>query len=315
MTSEPALWRRLFDDAAVFPPGNAAFADAVPTYVERARDELGQYVGPFIAPTARWAEFVAALPDTGGPVEVSAIVASAAAVTELTTAVATDPRVSLRSVEVTPSGDVAETVSSISAVLPAGVTAYFEVGLANVAATAAVVHAAGHRVKVRTGGTVATAFPSEADLAEAIATCVRLSLPFKLTAGLHNALRHNDGQTGFAHHGFVNVIVAVAAALSDGPDPAVLAGILAETDGYRLAHQVEAIAADQANRVRELFTSFGTCSVEDPFLDLVVLGLVEPLSSQELTPPGSPEDEPAANEWPSSGFAPGGWGAPEGAST
>lgn len=277
MTAAEPLWRRLFDDAALFPPGNAAFADAVPAYVERAGTGLGGYVGPFIAPVARWAEFHAALP---GPVDLSAI-CGVATLPELLDLVAAEPRVFLRSVEVPPGGDVAASATALGRLLPPRVTGYFEVPLGpDFPDAARAVLAAGQRIKIRTGGTTAEAFPTEPALAEALATCVRLSLPFKLTAGLHNAVRHRDGRTGFEHHGFVNVVAAVAVALADEPDPAALAGILADTDGARLAARVATMPADLVDRVRDLFTSFGTCSIEEPYADLVALGLVRSVAPE-----------------------------------
>ena len=41
--------------------------------------------------------------------------------------------------------------------------------------------------------------------------------PFKCTAGLHNAVRHRDPDTGFEHHGFLNVLLATRASL-DGAE-------------------------------------------------------------------------------------------------
>jgi hypothetical protein len=76
------------------------------------------------------------------------------------------------------------------------------------------------------------------------------------------------------------VVAAVAVALADEPEPAALAGILADADGARLAARVAAIPADLVGRVRELFTSFGTCSIEEPYADLVALGLVRSLSTE-----------------------------------
>lgn len=280
------LWRRLFDDAAVFPPGNAAFAAAVPAYVERVRTDLASYVGPFIAPAARWAEFCDAL--TGEPLEVSVTVA-ADRLGDLP--VAADPRIVVRSVEVsphrgagTPTDGLADTVVALGRLLPAGVTGYLEVDLgAGFAAAAAMVLAAGYRIKIRTGGTTAEAFPTVDELADALATCVRLSLPFKLTAGLHNAIRHTDEHTGFEHHGFLNVIATVSAAVADEPEPTVLADILADTDPGRVAARVTVMPVDRMFRVRDLFTSFGTCSIDEPIGDLVALGLAEPGSIAQHT--------------------------------
>ena len=64
--------------------------------------------------------------------------------------------------------------------------------------------------KFRTGGLAAELFPTPVELAAVICACRDRELPFKLTAGLHHALRHTDPETGFTHHGFLNVLVAAA---------------------------------------------------------------------------------------------------------
>ena len=70
--------------------------------------------------------------------------------------------------------------------------------------------AAGSRAKFRTGGLAAELFPTPVELAAVICACRDRDLPFKLTAGLHHALRHTDPETGFTHHGFLNVLAAAA---------------------------------------------------------------------------------------------------------
>ena len=52
-------------------------------------------------------------------------------------------------------------------------------------------------------------------------------MPFKCTAGLHHAVRHRAADTGFEHHGFLNVLLAVAAALT-GEDAGEVAAELAD---------------------------------------------------------------------------------------
>ena len=78
--------------------------------------------------------------------------------------------------------------------------------------------AAGRRIapKFRTGGLAAELFPTPVELAAVICACRDRDLPFKLTAGLHHAVRHTDPETGFTHHGFLNVLVATALAVEDG---------------------------------------------------------------------------------------------------
>ena len=68
--------------------------------------------------------------------------------------------------------------------------------------------AAGLRLKVRTGGLDADAFPSELErFASVISACVDAKVAFKLTAGLHHAVRHRALKTGFEHHGFLEICV------------------------------------------------------------------------------------------------------------
>ncbi|WP_433082282.1 hypothetical protein ACQP1P_01305 [Dactylosporangium sp. CA-052675] len=124
--------------------------------------------------------------------------------------------------------------------------------------------------KFRTGGLAAELFPSPSELAAVIIACRDRDLPFKLTAGLHHAVRHTDAETGLVHHGFVNILAAVLAA-ADGADPADLAALLSATEAHPLADRVR----PHLDRERPLWAGFGSCSVQDPVGDLVALGLLD----------------------------------------
>ncbi|WP_199752224.1 hypothetical protein [Actinoplanes sp. ATCC 53533] len=65
-----ALFAGLFDDAALFPPGNAAMRAAVPAHVAHRAAWYAEVVGPFICPDTRLAE----LARCDGRVPVSIIV-------------------------------------------------------------------------------------------------------------------------------------------------------------------------------------------------------------------------------------------------
>jgi hypothetical protein len=130
-----------------------------------------------------------------------------------------------------------------------------------------------YRAKLRTGGLADHLFPSPAELAATLDACVRRGIAVKCTAGLHSAVRHTDPVTGFAHHGFLNVLLA-ADALASGAAPVVAADVLGRTDAGALAGSVCTWSADRAARARAVFTSFGTCSVTEPVDDLVALGLL-----------------------------------------
>jgi hypothetical protein len=82
----------------------------------------------------------------------------------------------------------------------------------------------------------------------------------------------NNADTGFEHHGFLNVLLAAAAALDDASREQVAAE-LADRDPARVAAKISNLDAETVSVVRSLSTSFGTCSTDEPVHDLVILGL------------------------------------------
>ncbi len=104
-------------------------------------------------------------------------------------------------------------------------------GLMGALDTLASERAAGVRIapKFRTGGLAAELFPTPGELAAVICACRDRELPFKLTAGLHHALRHTDPETGFTHHGFLNVLAADLVA-AGGAEVDEVAEVLSLTD-------------------------------------------------------------------------------------
>jgi hypothetical protein len=83
-------------------------------------------------------------------------------------------------------------------------------------------------------------------------------------------VRHRDPETGFEHHGFLNVLRATRASL-DGAAVDEVAALLDEADAGRL---LDGTALDALAGARRWFTSFGSCSISDPLDDLTELGLV-----------------------------------------
>ncbi len=137
-------------------------------------------------------------------------------------------------------------------------------------------HLAGtaYLAKLRTGGVRADLYPDAAELGSALVALVRAGVPFKATAGLHHAVRNTDAATGFEQHGFLNVLVAVAAVL-DGADAVEAAVLLADRDSAGLAASLGAWPLGQSEQVRWVFRSIGTCSIDEPVSDLIDLGLLE----------------------------------------
>src|SRR5690606_575390 len=70
----------------------------------------------------------------------------------------------------------------------------------------------GRAATFRIGGLAGELFPPPMVLAGVICACRDRDLRFTISAGLHKALRHSDHETGFAHHGALNVLAACLAA-------------------------------------------------------------------------------------------------------
>ena len=110
--------------------------------------------------------------------------------------------------------------------------------------------------------TVEAAYAAElAEVAASINAALDRELPFKCTAGLHHAVRHEGG------HGFLNVLLATRANL-DGDD---VVAVLDERDPAALVARLD---PETMLRTRRWFTSFGSCSVLEPHEDLVELGVI-----------------------------------------
>lgn len=283
-TLVPPLFAGLVDDASVFPPGSAPLPEAVAAH-RRHRDAwYAPFIGPLLVPSSGVAELIATLdgapriaPDdpvigliadtglAGLPSALAQLRAAGLTVQQAEAAVAKrgeDPKPGLdalgRLVAAEPDLDVYAEIPLAWGLLAAlDVVAEQRAGGARIAA------------KFRTGGLAAELFPTPVELAAVICACRDRELPFKLTAGLHQALRHTDPETGFTHHGFLNVLVAAVLAV-DGAEVADVAEVLAATHPVSL---VEPTRARRSHR-RPLWLGFGSCSVLEPLTDLVRIGLI-----------------------------------------
>ncbi|BCL14342.1 hypothetical protein [Micromonospora sagamiensis] len=283
-TQVPRFLTGLVDDAAVFPPGSASLPDALAAHVGHRASWYADLVGPLLVPAS-------ALPDLARLLDAS----EGTSATRLDVGVigdvpldrlgeahaAADPRLRVRQVEAAvarrgedPLPGLAE-LTALAAGHP-DLDVYAEIplawGLLNALDQLAEQRRAGTRIaaKFRTGGLAAELFPTPGELATVVCACRDRELPFKLTAGLHHATRHLDPETGFTHHGFVNVLAAVRAA-AEGAGVKEVAEVLTRTDPRPLLQQVE----PGRDETRPLWVGFGSCSVQEPLTDLIRLGLVD----------------------------------------
>ncbi|MBV9831269.1 MAG: hypothetical protein JOZ82_06695 [Marmoricola sp.] len=284
----PSYLRAFVDDAAIFPPGNAPLEQAVADHEEHRTEEYGELLGGFVVSDTKVADLAAA---DHPPLDLNLVVTGGAgAIAPAVTWVTRAEGLSLRAVEFALrdeedlSHNARRLISVVDSMLEEldGVVVYAEVPL-NVDSPraeptagwlSALDELAAREVhlKLRTGGMSADLFPSSWRLANCVQAALDRELPFKCTAGLHDAVRHRDEETGFEHHGFLNVLLATRASLDGAPVDGV-AEVLEQTDGTALAERLLE-DPDEAARTRRWFESFGSCSVLDAHEDLVELGLL-----------------------------------------
>lgn len=277
------LFHALIDDAALFPPGNAPMAEAVPAHHEHRTAWYADMIGPFLCPASRLDELAGQLTDVADDVlGVTVIVdTGTGGIGEAVDAVAADRRLILRGVEVALRGEpLRDAARRTVAALDAAVggpdddePSYVEVPRTDGWRDALeVVADSGYRAKLRTGGPTPEAFPSEEEVARFIVACLELGIPFKFTAGLHHAVRRTTPD-GREEHGFLNALLTVAAAL-DGGDVQAIASVLAKRDSADLAERAVTLSKERASQVRQWFGSYGSCSVTEPIADLRDLKLL-----------------------------------------
>ncbi|MFG2104148.1 hypothetical protein ACGFJ5_26510 [Micromonospora echinaurantiaca] len=286
-TQVPALLDGLVDDAAVFPPGSASLPDAVAAHRRHRTSWYADLVGPLLVPATKLPALAGLL---GSDERIDVGVIGDLPIGQLDKVRAeADPRLRLRQVEAAvakrgedPLPGLAELVALARRAAEESadritdrLDVYAELpltfGLMGALDALAAARADGVPIaaKFRTGGLAAELFPTPAELAAVICACRDRQLPFKLTAGLHQAVRHLDPETGFTHHGFGNVLAATLAA-ADGAATSTVAELLTAADPRPLVQWAE----PRLDTARRLWVGFGSCSILEPLTDLIRLGLV-----------------------------------------
>jgi hypothetical protein len=271
----PPLFAGLVDDASLLPPGITAVSDAVVAFREHQETWYAGLLNTLLVPSSLldFACDPPALPvgvindaPIGAlPAAVAKLRAAGARVCQIEAAVARrgeDPQPGLAELRRFALNDK-------------DLDVYAEIplswGLLAALDEVAVTRADGLRMapKFRVGGLAAELFPTPVELAAVICACRDRDLPFKLAAGIRHAMRHTDPETGFTHHGFLNVLVAALLA-DDGHEVAEVAEALAATHPVPLVEPARA----RRDQSRPLWIGFGAAAVLDPLTELIRLGLV-----------------------------------------
>ena len=136
--------------------------------------------------------------------------------------------------------------------------------------------------KLRTGGLEAAAFPSTAQVVQALKVCRDKSVPFKATAGLHHPIRQFDADLKTMAHGFLNVFGAGILAYACNLREDQIAKMIEDESAENFVFSNEAFkwnefgasTAEITAARREMMISFGSCSFEEPRDDMRALGWI-----------------------------------------
>ncbi|HVQ88332.1 MAG TPA: hypothetical protein VMT88_09120 [Actinomycetes bacterium] len=272
MSRTLGLVSALIDDAAVFPPGNAPLKEAVQAHYGYRDSRYEELVGPLLVP-ASGVESLRELVDPNqylslgviGDTGLEGLIAARNAVQD-------DAWIEVNQFELrlSDSADVVGRLRQLLQSLPFTAPTYIELSPTSdiEAAMAALAEDGVERAKFRCGPDTV---PSSEQLARFIHAAATHSVPFKLTAGLHHALPYNDASTRVRQHGFINTLAATWEALIGGERTAVAE--LLDSDDAQLLLNV--LADADVGRLRSVYRSFGSCSIAEPYEELLHLGLID----------------------------------------
>ncbi|MDX2029307.1 MAG: hypothetical protein SF339_01460 [Blastocatellia bacterium] len=284
------LLANLIDYAGLFPPAALEMRTAVRNYAEYRRGEHAGWLGRFVVPASRLAEFEQAaegvekshwrLSALGGG-DPTADLAEIARFNDCHAA----GEAQVDTIEF--KAATSEEILSSMARIPASLTAYIEIPIVeDPTRLIETISDRGARAKVRTGGVTADAFPASTNLARFIVLCSDEDVPFKATAGLHHPMRgvhrltYEPDSPSAMMHGFLNVFLAAAFA-QNGIGLEQLAELLEERspEAFRFEQGSVtwrgemAVRAHIRNTRSLLAVSFGSCSFLEPIEDLKKMGL------------------------------------------
>jgi|SRR5579884_2412849 hypothetical protein len=277
MESIRVLLRQAVDYAGLFPPAGLDLATAVANFARYQSGPDAWMLGRFVLRTERLAEF-RRIAGRRWPLSVLGGENPAAALASISEGDAIEVQMG-----------APDRARELMSRMPPGVLAFFEIPIASdPQPLVEAIAACGGCAKARTGGVSPGSIPSSKDVARFIARCAASGVPFKLTAGLHHALRGSHALTyepdspRAPMHGFLNIFAAACFAHSGLRDEAELADILEQQllhqlrfDDGGIAWRDKRVGAEQIRAARaNLALSFGSCSFEEPVADLRNLGLL-----------------------------------------
>ncbi len=291
-----ALLAHAIDYAGLFPPADLALEPALQNQAAYVRSGDRWMLGAFILPVAKFGEARAQLEafDAEHALEVSALGPKTTKAAEFRRALETAADaikefhnghkgvVLIRQFEMPlPPGPVAKSLGVARATLgDLALKVFWEAPAESDAKTIEALSGSNAGFKLRTGGVTADAFPSGEQIARALVTASRHRVPIKFTAGLHHPVLKFHESVGTKMHGFLNVLGAGVLAAEHRWSETQTQEMLAEEEASAFIFDDEMmrwrdwkISTAQIVARRQLVTSLGSCSFEDPREDLRALGL------------------------------------------
>lgn len=283
------------DYAGLFPPSAISMSDAVINYTTYRNSNYSWMLGRFVLSVAHLTEFLENAGDFVSRDSKSTWRLSVVAGEDIYETIrqidyfnlTCGAGVTVDSLEVK-ANSISKIDNTVEA-LPAGITAYFELGLGdNFAELVARLAETGQRAKIRTGGVTPESFPSTKSIIRFVKTCLAANVPFKATAGLHHPIRcfcpltYEADSVKATMHGFLNLFL-MTGFIREGFRDTLLEHVMEEeySEVFRFDNQTAfwrdefKINARQIERLRTYgIQSFGSCSFDEPIADLQKLGIL-----------------------------------------
>lgn len=279
------------DYAGLFPPAALSMREAVARYADYRGAAEAWALGRFVVPLTRVEELVAAQRAVGAHGQgwrLSVLLGDDPAVesSRIRALNALHARSALiDSAEMKVSGPAAAArhrIASFAEELPPSIRLFVEIPLDDeLRLFLAAIAGANACAKIRTGGVTKEAFPPARDIARFLICCAEHDTRFKATAGLHHPWRgsypltYEAGAPTGTMFGFLNVLVGAALARRGASEDDLVAVLEAERgsdfrfDDDELRWRTLRLPRQELVESHATFAlSFGSCSFEEPVLDL-----------------------------------------------
>lgn len=188
-------------------------------------------------------------------------------------------------------------VSTVKTQVPQSVETFFEVPLTSVSQSSyqdslRMLQAHRAMAKVRTGGLSPKDFPTVMQLAQFIATCEQLKLPFKATAGLHQPFYSQQrlpNGSWVNMHGFLNIAIATALTHYASLTAIDITHILQATSLEDFIPWFDDVLLtelwfDLCQLRKQFFRGFGSCSFQEPLASVIQLQRSQTTENATRTP-------------------------------